>query len=95
VNIDADMRLADRVLLTLERAKYLHPQASLRELMPLRDEVGSGQGVENERAEAWLAIAAILKTLSEAPGHRDMPNLWQKATDKTAAWLAALKGPAP
>jgi hypothetical protein len=91
VNTDAEKRLADRVLQVLERAKYLHSGAAARQIDPLRDEVGAGDRVENERAEAWVAICALYKILSETPGHRDVSEHWQKATEKTAAWLATIK----
>lgn len=91
LNTDAEKRQADRVLQTLERAKYLNRQAALRELDPLREEVGGGKNVEHERAEAWLAISALYKILSETSGHGTTSVHWQKAIDKTAAWLAAIK----
>ena len=86
-----DKRRADLVLQTLEQAKYLHRQGALSAVGPLREEIGSGEDVERERAEAWLAICALYKMLSETPSHQEIPERWQKAIDKTAAWVAAMK----
>ena len=47
--------------------------------------------MERERAEAWLAICVLYETLSDKTRHPDTEARWQKAVDKTAAWVATLK----
>jgi hypothetical protein len=83
-------RLADHVLQTLTTARYISTSAAIQELGPLREMVGSGQDVERERAEAWLAICVLYETLSEKARNPDIDARWQKAIDKTAAWVATL-----
>ena len=87
---DTERLQADRVLQVLERAKYLDRASAIQELEPLRYEVGGGKNVERERAEAWLAISALHKTLTDTSDHRDLSAHWQRAIDKTNLWLASL-----
>jgi hypothetical protein len=83
-------QLADNAVQTLERARNLHSTAALRDLNTLREKIGNGAGVENERAAAWLAISALCNTLLESPQAPDVEACWQRAIDQTAAWLATL-----
>lgn len=91
MNTEVEKRMADRILQTLSRARYLDRTTALRTIAPMRDETGYGGAVEHERGQAWLAICALYKALSELPASADIQEPWQKAIDKTEAWLATLK----
>ena len=85
----SDKQLADRILQILKTARYTHRHAAMREIDPLREFVGTGDHVERERADAWLAICVLYDALRD-PRIRDLDAHWQKAVDKTDAWLATL-----
>jgi len=87
VMLDTEKQLAGYAAQVLQRARYLRGDVALRDVCELRDYLGSGANVENERAAAWVAIGALCKTLNEAPRGPEVPARWQRAIDKTAAWL--------
>jgi hypothetical protein len=89
--IESDKQLADRACQELTRARYTHQKAALGEVGLLREQIGSGDGVERERAEAWLAICTLYDGLSGKSRLSDLDARWQKAIDKTAAWLASIR----
>jgi hypothetical protein len=86
-----DEQFADAAVQTLVQARYLHSMAALRALDILKEDIGSGPDVENERAAAWMAISALSKTLLETPNSPEIQTRWQIAIDRTKAWCAALK----
>ena len=46
--------------------------------------------VERERADAWLAVSALHQVLSTSSRNQGLDTHWEKAIDKTLAWLAKL-----
>ncbi len=87
---ETDGQKADRILQTLTRARYLHPDAALEQIAPLRDDIGQGGNVERERAEAWLAICGLHDAL-RAKGRRDgLDARFSRAIEKTEAWQASM-----
>ena len=54
----------------------------------------SGSDVANKaRAEAWLAIRKIVRTLEgNNPANNDLAAFWRRAIDLTKAWLVAIDG---
>ena len=83
-------QMADHILQTLATARYTSTSAAIQEIGPLREWVGSGQDVERERAEAWLAICVLYEALSDRTRDPGLEARWQKAIDKTTAWVASL-----
>lgn len=86
-----DRQIADYVLQALTRARYTSKTAAHQEVGELRWRVGTGGDVERERAEAWLAICALHDALAQKQHVPDLDARWQKAIDKSAAWLETLK----
>ncbi|HEY1474263.1 MAG TPA: hypothetical protein VGF53_09285 [Pseudolabrys sp.] len=86
-----DKQFADAAVRTRERARYLHSTRALRTINILKEDIGSGPDVENERAAACMAISAFSKTLLETPNSPEIQTRWQIAIDRTKAWYAALK----
>jgi hypothetical protein len=85
-----EKQLADHAAQTLQRAQYLRADVALRDVKELRDYVGSGSNVENERAAAWIAISALCKVLQETPRGPEVKVAWERAIGKTQAWLEAM-----
>jgi hypothetical protein len=85
-----DKQLAEHSVLTLDRSRFVHRSTALRDLLVLRNEVGSGPNVENERAAAWVAIGHLCKALREAPVSDELDAHWQNAIEQTKAWQTAL-----
>ena len=53
----------------------------------------SGQATANKaRAEAWLAIRKVVRTLEGNPGAKDLDAIWGRAVDLTKIWLQAIDG---
>jgi len=84
-------QLAGRVLQTLSMARYADTRTAVQQIAPLRDQVGSGDEVERERAETWLAICVLYDALTAANRHPELETRWQKAVDKAGLWADAVK----
>jgi hypothetical protein len=88
---ETDQQLADRVLQTLTRVRYILPDAAIGEVAAMRDHVGQGGNVENERAEAWLAICGLYDALIDKGRRKELDGRFIRAIEKTEAWQVSIK----
>jgi|SRR3954464_14925846 hypothetical protein len=52
---------------------------------------GSSSAANTARAEAWLAIRKVVRTLEgNNPGTSDLSAFWRQAIDMTKLWLEAI-----
>jgi len=88
---DTNKQFADSAVQTLQRARYLHTTAALRDLKTLSEKIGRGTDVESERAAAWLAVSVLYHTLLETPDGPEVEARWQRAIDQMRAWRSTFK----
>ena len=60
--------------------------------VPSGSEFSSQATANKARAEAWLAIRKVVRTLEGNPGSNDLDALWGRALDLTKIWLQAIDG---
>ena len=60
--------------------------------VPSGSEFSSHATANKARAEAWLAIRKVYRTLEGNPGAKDLDALWGHALDLTKIWLQAIDG---
>jgi hypothetical protein len=86
-----EKQIAEHILQKLKIAQYTGVQAAMPDVEMARAHLGSGEGVEQERAEAWLAVSALHQALSKSQRNQGLEAHWEKAIDKLLAWIASLK----
>ena len=60
--------------------------------VPSGSEFSSHAAANKARAEAWVAIRKVSRTLESNPGAKDFDALWVSALDLTNTWLQATDG---
>ena len=60
--------------------------------VPSGSEFSSQATTNKARAEAWLAIRKVVRTLEGNPGSNDLDALWARALDLTKIWLQTIDG---
>ena len=71
------------------------PSPSIADVAAVASEVrvpsGSASAANTARAEAWLAIRKVVRTLEgNNPGTIDLIAFWRQAIDMTKLWLEAI-----
>jgi hypothetical protein len=84
MTLDADEEIAQRALDQLKLLRRADPARVKSELTPIFHAMGNNSTAEHVRADAWLAVGAILKSYDE--GSTEAPHLWDTAISKTAIW---------
>ena len=87
---ETEKQTAERILQTLKIAQYTGIKSAMADVDMARAHIGSGDDVERERADAWLAVSALHQVLSTSSRNQGLDTHWEKAIDKTLAWLAKL-----
>ena len=60
--------------------------------VPSGSEFSSHATANKARAETWLAIRKVVRTLEGNPGAKDLDAFWGRAFDQTKIWLQAIDG---
>jgi hypothetical protein len=88
MKLESEHEIAVRALAALRQLRLADRNTAIKELLLLAHDVANRRVEEHARADAWLAVCRLGKTLEDDP-KADTGRLWDDAIAKTDAWRAA------